>query len=56
LVRAAQHMIEVHGQTAAAIAEQRASQSDDLLTVRRWYAIAETIREMRRAKDSGQGR
>jgi succinate dehydrogenase/fumarate reductase flavoprotein subunit len=44
LVRAAQHMIEVHDKRAEAMAEQRAANARDLGIEKRWRQIAATIR------------
>lgn len=46
VVRAAQHMVEVHGRQAVATAEHRAETADDINLVRRWRAIAAAIREI----------
>jgi hypothetical protein len=45
-VRAAQHMLEVHGKEAIAIAERRADAAADLNAEKRWRTIASTIREV----------
>jgi hypothetical protein len=49
LVRAAQHMIEQYGGRAAETAERRADASRELQFVKRWQAIAETIRILQSA-------
>ena len=49
VVRAAQHMVEVHGRDAAATAAHRAETARDLDLVRRWRAIAAAIREIAEA-------
>lgn len=46
VVRAAQHMIEVHGKQAIEIAQKRSEASVDVELMKRWRAIAATIREM----------
>ena len=46
VVRAAQHMVEVHGKQAAATAERRAETATDINLVRRWRAIATAIRDI----------
>jgi hypothetical protein len=46
VVRAAQHMVEVHGKHAVATAEQRAEAADAIDLVRRWRAIAAAIRDI----------
>jgi hypothetical protein len=46
VVRAAQHMVEVHGKQAAATAEHRAEGARDINLVRRWRVIAAAIREI----------
>ncbi|HUK59353.1 MAG TPA: hypothetical protein VLV50_08995 [Stellaceae bacterium] len=44
VVRAAQHMIEIHGGGAAEKAEQRSAAALELQYVKRWKAIADVIR------------
>jgi hypothetical protein len=52
VVRAAQHMIEVHGLQAAATAELRAASARELALVRQWRAIAEAIRAINRSANA----
>lgn len=56
MVRAAQHMLEVHGKQAFSIAEQRASTTNELVFVKRWHAIAATIREIEERTAQGSPR
>ena len=46
VVRAAQHMVEVHGRKAVATAVHRAETARDLDLARRWRAIAAAIRDI----------
>lgn len=46
VVRAARHMLEIFGEQAVATAERRADAAADVDLVRRWRAIAATIREL----------
>jgi len=48
LVRAAQHMIEIHGARSAAVAVLRAERAEDDDVRRRWRRIATTIRKLHR--------
>jgi hypothetical protein len=52
VVRAAQHMIELHAGRAAAVAKERASHSDGIPQVKRWQAIASAIKELEERKGS----
>jgi hypothetical protein len=53
MVRAAQHMLEVHGKQAFSIAERRAGDANEPVFVKRWRDIATTIREIE--QKTGQG-
>ena len=46
VVRAAQHMLEVHGKEAFLTAEQRAEAANDIQFEKRWRAIAAAIRKI----------
>jgi hypothetical protein len=46
LIRAAEHMIELHGEKACAIARRRAEDACELTHVKRWRAIASAIEEL----------
>jgi hypothetical protein len=55
VVRAAQHMMEVHGARAAGVANERAERATDLVAVKQWYAIAVAIRTLEERKDPDGG-
>ena len=44
VVRAARHMMEIHGKDAVRTAERRAENADDVNVSKRWRAIAAAIR------------
>jgi hypothetical protein len=50
VVRAAQHMIEVHGPQATVVAERRAEMSDDVTLMRRWRAIGSAVSALARSR------
>jgi hypothetical protein len=52
VVRAAQHMMELHGARAAGVADERAERASNLASVRQWHAIAVTIRRLEEGDDA----
>jgi hypothetical protein len=50
-IRAAQHMLEVYGQQAFSVAEQRAQAANDIRFIKHWRAIGATIKEI---EDAGR--
>jgi hypothetical protein len=55
VVRAAQHMMEVHGTRAAGVADERAGRASDLVAVKQWHAIAVAIRRLEDSDDPDGG-
>lgn len=55
VVRAAQHMMEVHGARASGVANERAERATDLVAVKQWYAIAVAVRTLEERRDLAGG-
>jgi hypothetical protein len=51
LVRAVEHLIEVHGSTVARVAHERAARSSQIEQEMRWRTIAETVKELQASKN-----